>query len=237
MPSSFEHCWVSTEFNIVKCFTSPQSFSSSVTILPKTFVLLEIRSSPYNFHLSFRDFLGLASGDKVPYARTIRTFKEGLTRKGVFDQLFACFYQFLKNNNPLKDVDVNDAKAFLIFSSEDWDERLKVMPVQRVLICKDTEVLRQLKDNFSFEISGRDMATVEGVFLSLPLSSNYIHLPPSNTQLLYKHTSQVPWGKRRKGINAVLMVLYRQFIQNCPINLIRVPYGVVWVITIRAIGI
>lgn len=49
--------------------------------------------------LSFRDFLGLASGDKVPDARTIWTFKEELTRKGVFDQLFDRFYQFLKDNN------------------------------------------------------------------------------------------------------------------------------------------
>ena len=27
MPSSFEHCWVSTEFDIVKCFTPPQNIS------------------------------------------------------------------------------------------------------------------------------------------------------------------------------------------------------------------
>ncbi|MBQ9508904.1 MAG: hypothetical protein IJR53_05755 [Bacteroidales bacterium] len=115
----------------------------------------------------------------MPYARTIRTFKEGLTRKGVFDQLFACFYQFLKNNNPLKDVDVNDAKAFLIFSSEDWDERLKVMPVQRVLICKDTEVLRQLKDisctSFVITVSSRGIKTFN---LTKPTTIHYtiLHL-------------------------------------------------------------
>ena len=36
--------------------------------------------SPYLFRLTFRDFLDLASGDRVPDARTKRTFKEGLTR-------------------------------------------------------------------------------------------------------------------------------------------------------------
>ena len=38
---------------------------------------------------SFRNFLGLASGDRVPDARTIWTFKEQLTRKKLYDKLFA----------------------------------------------------------------------------------------------------------------------------------------------------
>ena len=63
--------------------------------------------------------------------------------------------------NPLKDVDMSDAKAFLIFSPDDWSERPKGMPARRVLVCTDAEVLQQLKDNFSFEISGGDMTTVE----------------------------------------------------------------------------
>ncbi|MBR4537146.1 MAG: hypothetical protein IKO62_10950 [Bacteroidales bacterium] len=63
--------------------------------------------------------------------------------------------------NPLKDIDVTDAKAFLILSSDDWSERPKGMPARRVLVCTDEEMLRQLKGNFSFEISGGDMATVE----------------------------------------------------------------------------
>lgn len=45
-----------------------KNFSYSVTMHPKIFVLFEIRHSLYIFRLSFRDFLGLASGDKVPDA-------------------------------------------------------------------------------------------------------------------------------------------------------------------------
>ena len=63
--------------------------------------------------------------------------------------------------NPLKDVDMNDAKAFLILSLDDWSELPEGMPARRVLVCKDAEVLQQLKDVFSFEISGGDMCTAE----------------------------------------------------------------------------
>ena len=63
--------------------------------------------------------------------------------------------------NPLKNIDVNDAKAFVILSSDDWSERPEGMPARCVLVCTDAEVLQQLKDNFSFEISGGDLATLE----------------------------------------------------------------------------
>jgi hypothetical protein len=63
--------------------------------------------------------------------------------------------------NPLKDIDVNDAKVFLILASDDWSERPEGMPARHVLVCTNAEVLQQLKDNFSFEISGGDLATVE----------------------------------------------------------------------------
>ena len=48
---------------------------------------------------SFRDFLGLASGDKVPDARTIWAFREQLTRKALHDRLFADFDRFLREKN------------------------------------------------------------------------------------------------------------------------------------------
>ena len=48
---------------------------------------------------SFRNFLGLASGYKVPDARTIGTFKEQLTRKNLYDKLFADFDKFLREKN------------------------------------------------------------------------------------------------------------------------------------------
>ena len=63
--------------------------------------------------------------------------------------------------NPLEDIDMNDAKAFLILASDDWSERPEGMPARHVLVCTDAEVLQQLKNNFSFEISGGDLATVE----------------------------------------------------------------------------
>ena len=63
--------------------------------------------------------------------------------------------------NPLEDVDVNDAKAFLILASDDWSELPDGMHARHVLVCTDAEVLQQLKNNFSFEISGGDLATAE----------------------------------------------------------------------------
>ena len=48
---------------------------------------------------SFRNFLGLASGDKVPDARTIWAFKERLTGKNLYDRLFADFDKFLRERN------------------------------------------------------------------------------------------------------------------------------------------
>lgn len=47
--------------------------------------------------MSFRDFLGLSSGDKVPDARTIWLFKENLTQKGVVEQLFEQFSNYLES--------------------------------------------------------------------------------------------------------------------------------------------
>ena len=63
--------------------------------------------------------------------------------------------------NPLEGIDVTDAKAFLVLSSDDWSGRPEGMPARHVLVCTDAEVLQQLKDNFSFEISGGDLTTLE----------------------------------------------------------------------------
>lgn len=77
------------------------------------------------------------------------------------EMLFPVVQEDEKVVNPMKDVDVNDAKVFLILSHDDWSELPEGMPARRVLVCTDAEVLQQLKDNFSFEISGGDMITVE----------------------------------------------------------------------------
>ena len=48
---------------------------------------------------SFRNFLGLASGDKVPDARTIWAFRQQLTDKNLYEKLFNDFDKFLRNKN------------------------------------------------------------------------------------------------------------------------------------------
>lgn len=47
--------------------------------------------------LSFRDFVGLASGDKVPDARTVWVFRNELASKGLVEILFKRFYKFLED--------------------------------------------------------------------------------------------------------------------------------------------
>lgn len=51
------------------------------------------------YSTSFRNFLGLTSGDKVPDARTIWAFREQLTQRGLFKKMFDSFYKFLENND------------------------------------------------------------------------------------------------------------------------------------------
>jgi len=49
--------------------------------------------------LSFKNFLGLESGDKVPDEKTIWAFRETLTTKGVVEQVFERFIQYLSSKN------------------------------------------------------------------------------------------------------------------------------------------
>ncbi len=39
--------------------------------------------------------------------------------------------------NPLKDVDMNDVKAILILSHDDWSKLPEGVPARRVLVCTD----------------------------------------------------------------------------------------------------
>jgi len=48
---------------------------------------------------SFKKFLGLESGDKVPDEKTIWAFRENLTKKGVVEILFNQFLKFLEEKN------------------------------------------------------------------------------------------------------------------------------------------
>ncbi|MBZ0241887.1 MAG: IS5 family transposase [Bacteroidales bacterium] len=51
--------------------------------------------------LSFKMFLGLESGDKVPDEKTIWAFRENLTKTGVIELLFSQFIHFLEEKNLL----------------------------------------------------------------------------------------------------------------------------------------
>jgi IS5 family transposase len=51
--------------------------------------------------LSFKKFLGLESGDKVPDEKTIWAFRENLTKNGVIELLFSQFIHFLEEKNLL----------------------------------------------------------------------------------------------------------------------------------------
>ncbi|MDR3327684.1 MAG: transposase [Prevotellaceae bacterium] len=56
--------------------------------------------------LSFRIFLGLTSGDKIPDARTIWLFKNKMIEKNVEEQLFEQFRNALNN----KGLYINEGK-------------------------------------------------------------------------------------------------------------------------------
>lgn len=47
--------------------------------------------------LSFKKFLGLASGDKVPDEKTVWAFRESLTNKGLVDEVFLQFTEYLES--------------------------------------------------------------------------------------------------------------------------------------------
>ncbi|MDA3942502.1 MAG: IS5 family transposase [Bacteroidetes bacterium] len=49
--------------------------------------------------LSFKKFLGLESGDKVPDEKTVWAFRENLTNSGVVELLFGQFLHFLEEKN------------------------------------------------------------------------------------------------------------------------------------------
>lgn len=69
--------------------------------------------------LSFKKFLGLESGDKVPDEKTIWAFREQLTIKGLVEQLFKEFTTYLAS----KELIVNEGKMI--------DASFTVVPRQR----------------------------------------------------------------------------------------------------------
>jgi len=51
--------------------------------------------------MSFKNFLGLESGDKVPDEKTVWLFRENITQSGVVEMLFSQFTKFLEEKNLL----------------------------------------------------------------------------------------------------------------------------------------
>jgi len=49
--------------------------------------------------LSFKKFLGLESGDKVPDEKTVWAFRENLTKSGLVEELFEQFKQYLESKS------------------------------------------------------------------------------------------------------------------------------------------
>lgn len=56
--------------------------------------------------LSFKEFLGLSSGDKVPDEKSVWLFREKLTKEGIVEELFVMFHNHLNN----KGLIVNEGK-------------------------------------------------------------------------------------------------------------------------------
>jgi IS5 family transposase len=66
-------------------------------ILLKRFYNLSDEQAEYqiNDRLSFKEFLGLKSGDRVPDSRTIWLFQDNLIQKNLEEKLFALFHKYL----------------------------------------------------------------------------------------------------------------------------------------------
>ena len=56
--------------------------------------------------LSFKEFLGLSSGDKVPDEKSVWAFRERLTKEGVVEELFTMFHNYLNS----KGLIINEGK-------------------------------------------------------------------------------------------------------------------------------
>jgi len=68
---------------------------------------------------SFKNFLGLETGDKVPDEKTVWAFRENLTRTGLTDDLFQQFKSFL------------ETKALILNEGQMIDASFTVVPRQR----------------------------------------------------------------------------------------------------------
>lgn len=63
--------------------------------------------------------------------------------------------------NPIENIDENDCKVVLKLVNDDRNGLPKGMRKRSVLVCKDPNVIAQIKEHFTFVVTGGDMATVE----------------------------------------------------------------------------
>ena len=79
--------------------------------------------------LSFKKFLGLESGDKVPDEKTVWLFRENLTNSGVIELLFSEFITFLEDKNLIfnegKLIDASFTEAPRQRNTREENEKIK----------------------------------------------------------------------------------------------------------------
>lgn len=79
--------------------------------------------------LSFKSFLGLSSGDKVPDEKSVWAFRERLTQKGLIEVIFTQFHQYLIEQgliiNEGKMVDASFAPVPRQRNSKEENEKIK----------------------------------------------------------------------------------------------------------------
>ncbi|MFR9545019.1 MAG: IS5 family transposase [Rikenellaceae bacterium] len=79
--------------------------------------------------LSFKEFLGLSSGDKVPDEKSVWLFREKLTKDGVVEELFAMFHNHLSSSglivNEGKMVDASFTTAPRQRNTPDENKKIK----------------------------------------------------------------------------------------------------------------
>ena len=68
---------------------------------------------------SFKNFLGLATGDKIPDEKTVWAFRENVTKSGIIDDLFTQFKNYL------------ETKALILNEGQMLDASFTVAPRQR----------------------------------------------------------------------------------------------------------
>ena len=99
---------------------------------------------------SFRQFLGLASGDDVPDARTIWAFREKLTKLNMFEKLFDKFYQFLEEKSLIMNEGVIIDGSFVEVprqrNNRDENQKIKEGKGEELWRDKESKNKRRHKD-------------------------------------------------------------------------------------------